>query len=237
MSDTTITLRGRVGTDLAATRTKNGQMTVRFRLAVTNWFASADGVLTQGRTHWYTVRAWERLAENVFQSLRKGEPVIVVGRPTANAWIAKDDGLARSELVITAQSIGHDLANGRARYEKRERHWLERDNGDPSSGEVEAGELNAPPSPLEEVSPSLSSSPVQDAKFMRPALPGEDEVLCGTAQEESSPLLERGRRGRGAKRLCRSSIDFRKGRGRGSTGVPCGSQCRGDALRVKDQGV
>lgn len=189
MSDTTITLRGRVGTDLAATRTKNGQMTVRFRLAVTNWFASADGVLTQGRTHWYTVRAWERLAENVFQSLRKGEPVIVVGRPTANAWIAKDDGLARSELVITAQSIGHDLANGRARYEKRERHWLERDNGDPSSGEVEAGELNAPPSPLEEISPSLSSSPVQDAKFMRPALPGEDEVLCGTAQEESSPLL------------------------------------------------
>lgn len=189
MSDTTITLRGRVGTDLAATRTKNGQMTVRFRLAVTNWFASADGVLTQGRTHWYTVRAWEHLADNVFQSLRKGEPVIVVGRPTANAWIGKDDGLARSELVITAQSIGHDLANGRTRYEKRERHWLDRDNAAFSAGDAEAGGMNAAPSSLEETSASLSSSPVQDAEFMRPALPGEDEVLCGDGQEESSPLL------------------------------------------------
>lgn len=123
MSDTSITLRGRVGTDLEAHRTKNGQTTVKFRLAVTNWFASAEGILTQGRTHWYTIRAWDRLAENVFRSLKKGQPVIVVGRPKADAWISKEDGRLRSEVAITAQTIGHDLVGGCAGYEKTEKLW------------------------------------------------------------------------------------------------------------------
>ncbi len=115
MSDTTITLRGRVGTELAAHTSVNGQMTTRFRLAVTNWFAAANGELVQGRTHWYSVRAWERLADNALHSIKKGEPVIVVGRPSAHTWIDKN-GKVHAELVITAQSIGHDLAHGRSAY-------------------------------------------------------------------------------------------------------------------------
>ena len=120
MSDTTITLRGRVGTELAAHKTASGQVTTRFRLAVTNWFAASSGELVQGRTHWYSVRAWDRLADNALHSIKKGEPVIVVGRPSANAWIDKN-GERHAELVITAQSIGHDLANGRAAYARAPR--------------------------------------------------------------------------------------------------------------------
>ncbi len=120
MSDTTITLRGRVGTDLKVAKTQTGQVTTRFRLAVTNWFASAEGVLTQGRTTWYTIRAWDKLAENAFHSIAKGDPIIVVGRPTASAWIA-ETGEPRSELVITAQTVGHDLANGRTVFSKTPR--------------------------------------------------------------------------------------------------------------------
>ena len=117
MSDTTITLRGRIGTDLRVSKSANNHLTVRFRLAVTHWFASADGVLTQGRTQWYSVHAWDRLADNALHSLAKGEPVIVMGRPRANAW--KDsDGNIRSEVVINAQAIGHDLTSGRSTWRK-----------------------------------------------------------------------------------------------------------------------
>ncbi|MDK6400191.1 single-stranded DNA-binding protein [Pauljensenia sp. UMB1235] len=117
MSDTTITLRGRIGTDLRVSKSANNHLTIRFRLAVTHWFASADGVLTQGRTQWYSVHAWDRLADNALHSLAKGEPVIVTGRPRANAW--KDsDGNIRSEVVINAQAIGHDLTSGRSTWRK-----------------------------------------------------------------------------------------------------------------------
>lgn len=128
MSDTTITLRGRVGTDLAKNITQSGQVTVRFRLAVTHWFASVDGVLTQGQTKWYTVRAWDRLANNLMHSISKGEPVIVVGRPTASAWRDKTTGEVRSDLVITAQSVGHDLTNGWAQYMKTRRQVPEHED-------------------------------------------------------------------------------------------------------------
>lgn len=189
MSDTTITLRGRVGTDLAATRTRNGQTTVRFRLGVTNWFASADGVLTQGRTRWYTIRAWERLAENAFTSLRKGEPVIVVGRPTAGAWISKEDGQARSELVITAQAIGHDLANGRTSFVKAERHWPERENLAEAAGGEEAEPVGVAPEAVERVIGPYSSG-IGDEEFLREERPygeGEPGAEDEAADDDAAP--------------------------------------------------
>lgn len=137
MSDTTITLRGRIGTDLRVSKTANNHLTIRFRLAVTHWFASADGVLTQGRTQWYSVHAWDRLADNALHSLTKGEPVIVTGRPRANAW--KDsDGNIRSEVVINAQAIGHDLTSGRSTWTKSMPSPAERASGLSSGDKVVA---------------------------------------------------------------------------------------------------
>lgn len=110
-----ITLRGRIGTDLRRFTTRNDQVIVRFRLAVSQFRLRDDGTFEERDTQWYTVRAWEKLARNALGSLGKGDPVIVVGRPTVNVW--KDDqGEARGELVITAQTIGHDLAQGLSKF-------------------------------------------------------------------------------------------------------------------------
>lgn len=113
--NTSITLRGRVGTDLRRFDTRNRQVIVRFRLAVSQYRIRDNGTFEDLDAQWYTVRAWDRLAQNALASLAKGDPVIVVGRPTVNAW--KDEqGEARGELVITAQSIGHDLNLGHTRF-------------------------------------------------------------------------------------------------------------------------
>lgn len=113
--NTTITLRGRIGTDLRKFKTRRDQVIVRFRLAVSQYRIRDDGTFEERDTQWYTVRAWDRLAENALASLHKGDPVIVVGRATVNVW--KDDqGEARGELVITAQAIGPDLGLGISRF-------------------------------------------------------------------------------------------------------------------------
>ncbi|MDY5506206.1 MAG: single-stranded DNA-binding protein [Schaalia hyovaginalis] len=180
MSDTTITLRGRVGTELAAHKTASGQVTTRFRLAVTNWFATSNGELVQGRTHWYSVRAWDRLADNALHSIKKGEPVIVVGRPSANAWIDKN-GERHAELVITAQSIGHDLANGRAAYARAPRIEIpdvSRETSIASSApalQMEHGEGSAP----------AAQTPLALGEELREeAEMGEDDVYEDEAEAE-----------------------------------------------------
>ncbi len=121
MSETTITLRGRVGSIPASYERKGDKgIVVRFRFAVSNWRRTAEGAFVESEATWYTVRVWDTLAENVLGSVSKGDPLIVAGRPSVNAWIDRD-GLARGELVITAQAIGFDMNHGRSRLIRSER--------------------------------------------------------------------------------------------------------------------
>ncbi len=115
--DATMTLRGRVGTDLQTSRSKTGALCVRFRLAVSQWRRTDSGNYEELGVRWYSIRAWGRLAEYVLPSVRKGDPLLVVGRPTANAW-ADASGEIRSDLVFNAVSIGHDLNFGTSGFRK-----------------------------------------------------------------------------------------------------------------------
>lgn len=117
---TTQVLRGRVGTEPRVTRTASGKAWMRFRLAVPRVRRKDDGTYEELDARWYTVRVWDRLAEHVEASVRCGEAVIVIGRPTVNAWI-DSEGVIQSELVVTAQSIGHDLVHGTSHFTRRSR--------------------------------------------------------------------------------------------------------------------
>ncbi|QWW20413.1 single-stranded DNA-binding protein [Schaalia sp. 19OD2882] len=116
MSDMpSITLRGRVGTDLVSGRTPKDHVWVRFRLAVPQWRIDDRGNFVETGTMWYSVKAWDRLARNALRSLTKGQKVIVVGRPGAQAWQDKE-GEVRTALVISAQALGHDLSAGTSHF-------------------------------------------------------------------------------------------------------------------------
>ncbi|WP_312349757.1 single-stranded DNA-binding protein [Actinomyces sp.] len=173
--NTSITLRGRIGTDLRRFDTRNRQVIVRFRLAVSQYRIRDNGTFEERDAQWYTVRAWDRLAQNALASLAKGDPVIVVGRPTVNAW--KDEhGEARGELVITAQSIGHDMNLGQTRFARtgalsstRPTDPVAQDPG--SEGATPAGEG---------VAPDAGSAPVAssgDDEGVGPGLEGPDSGL------------------------------------------------------------
>lgn len=123
MQDTATTLRGRIGSDPIMKHVKDTCVTT-FRMAITRWrFASearpgAASYVEEG-AHWYTIETWDTLAQNVFRSCRKGDPVIVVARPVPNGWVDAA-GEVRSSIVFRACALGHDLARGYARFTKNQ---------------------------------------------------------------------------------------------------------------------
>lgn len=116
MNDTYITLTGWVGSDVSLREVAGGQPVANFRVATTSR-RFRNNQWEDGNTTWYSVRAWRRLADNVAESIKRGDPVVVHGRLEADVW-TKEDGTTNTQLVITATSVGHDLSRGTAVFTK-----------------------------------------------------------------------------------------------------------------------
>ncbi len=115
MNDLTVTVTGWVATDPKLHVVPNGSDLVSFRLASTSrYFDRPNNQWVDRDTEWFTVRVFRAAAFLVEQSLRKGQPVVVVGRLHTNEWTA-DTG-TRTDLVIDAQTVGHDLTRGVAKF-------------------------------------------------------------------------------------------------------------------------
>ncbi|MCV2396207.1 single-stranded DNA-binding protein [Actinotalea sp. M2MS4P-6] len=70
-----------------------------------------------GPTEWFTVKAWRDLAINVSESIRKGDPVIVMGRLRTDQW--ESDKGTHAGFVIEADSVGHDMVWGSGTFRRR----------------------------------------------------------------------------------------------------------------------
>ena len=117
MTDT-ITLTGVIGTDPAHRVVSGGTLPITsFRLASTE--RKRDKTTNEwkdGDTSWYTVSAFKHLAINAAASLKKGQRVIVIGRPKVKAWENKDK--SGIDVEIDADVIGHDLTLGTSSWER-----------------------------------------------------------------------------------------------------------------------
>lgn len=90
-----------------------------FRLASTpRRRDSRTGEWGDGKTEWFTVKAWRDAAFNVAASVQKSQPVVVHGRLTTDEW-TDDKGVTRTTLVIEAATVGHDLTRGTAVFARR----------------------------------------------------------------------------------------------------------------------
>ena len=91
----TITRAGWVATDPELYIDATGAESATFRLAVP---ANRPDELTQ----WFTVKARHNLALNVAESLKKGQPVLVVGNMPHHTW----SGLPQHRLTLTVTDLG-----------------------------------------------------------------------------------------------------------------------------------
>lgn len=115
-----VTVVGWVGSDLRTYHLDGvgGVPYAQFRLASTRRVLDRQsGAFRDGPTLWFTVKAWRAAAVNLDASLAKGDPVLVVGRLGQSEWVAQD-GAPRSELVLEALAVGHDLSFGTTKFRR-----------------------------------------------------------------------------------------------------------------------
>lgn len=139
--DALINLSGNVGTDVEYIE-GDGWSYARFRLACTPRFLR-KGEWTDGETTWITVRCTNRTAANVHASVRKGDPVVVVGKLRTHTWLS-EKGERMDRLVVEATNLGHDLTRGATTFTRNERSEPERqlneEDGEPIGVTESAGE-------------------------------------------------------------------------------------------------
>ena len=115
-----------------------------FRLASTPRVLR-NGEWVDGPTTWITVKAWRMLAKNLAASLRRGDPVIVIGRLRTSTW--ERDGQTYERLELDAVTVGPDLRRGASMFHKNPKPPRPGDvdeaaeDIDPESGEVRTGEI------------------------------------------------------------------------------------------------
>ena len=114
-----LVVQGVLGTTPVVSRTPSGRAYCRFRLATTPTFRTSEGWRDE-ETIWFTAKAWGPLAENLARSLRKGDPVLLVGRFTQERWSSRLRGETITN-VLTVAAGGHDLNRGETRFMKIER--------------------------------------------------------------------------------------------------------------------
>jgi single-strand DNA-binding protein len=128
INEAQVFLAGYVATEPTSRTTTRGKPEVQMRVGYTPRRIDRDtGEWADGPTSFVSVKCWGKLADNAAICLRKGEPVVVMGRIQVREYDAKD-GAKRLSVDVYASSIGYDLARGVARFARTR----------PSSGETAA---------------------------------------------------------------------------------------------------
>lgn len=162
MNDLTMTVSGWVATDPRHVVGPTGTHLTSFRLASTSRYFDRDkSEWVDGQTEWFTVRTFRAASLTIKDSIEKGQPVVVQGRFRTNEW--ESDSGPRTDLIIDAVSVGHDLTRGIAKFTRA--------TGDTSLEDPRAG-----------ASPSVASeSAPEDAADPSSADAADDEVEADQA--------------------------------------------------------
>ena len=100
---------GNVGTDPEMRYTPNGKPVTSFRLATGRTYTASDGERRQD-TEWFTIVAWDQLAESCNQYLVKGKRVFCEGRLKSNSWTGQDGQTRFRNEIIASRVIFLDRA-------------------------------------------------------------------------------------------------------------------------------
>ena len=192
INEAQVFLAGYVATEPTFRTTARGKPEAQMRVAYTprrqNW---ETGEWSDGPSSFVSVKCWGKLANNVAVCLRKGEPVVVMGRVQVRTYESKD-GAERLSVDVYASSIGYDLARGVARFLRIR----------PSSGETaaerQANGFSAEPGGLDGGDPEASRPEVghpEASDLMAPAAGGNadggfisESALAALAQpDEAEP--------------------------------------------------
>lgn len=117
MAVNSITVAGNIG----KAPELNGQ-TARFSVAINhNRLNRQTNQWEKLPSTWMVVKAFGTLATNAYQSLHKGEPVIVNGTLHTEEWV-DDSNQQHSMQVVYADTLGHDLNRGVSQFRSNQQN-------------------------------------------------------------------------------------------------------------------
>jgi single-strand DNA-binding protein len=103
-----ISVEGRIVGDVTFKFSDDGMAISRFRMIAADRRQQADGTWVDADVFWVTVTSFRKLAENVADSLRDRDAVVVTGKLSTPEWV-DETGNKRSGLKLIASSIGPSL--------------------------------------------------------------------------------------------------------------------------------
>lgn len=173
MFETTITIVGNIIDAPYHRRFDSGSSVTSFRLASTSRkFDKAAKAWADGESLFVKVSCWRALADNVYRSVVKGDPVVVTGKLCTKHY--EQDGQPRTSYEVEAQAVGLDLAKGQASFFTRTRG---------GRGEVPSFDLREPDGEMsragspEDIGDDLTVASLETSdETTRP----EDRVLVGS---------------------------------------------------------
>lgn len=120
---------GNLGRDVEMRYTANGNAVSSFSVAVNEkWTSNGE---KQERTDWFTVNAWNKLAEICSQYLQKGSCVYIEGRVTLHEWEGNDGkNHARLDIVATSMQMLDRKGDGERTYSGADRYDTANDDPD-----------------------------------------------------------------------------------------------------------
>jgi len=99
-----IMLIGNLGRDPEMSYTPSGKAITKFSMAVSRRRRSGDSGESIEETQWFSIVAWEQLAERCTQFLHKGSKAYIEGRINSRKYTDKD-GIERTVWDVTATDM------------------------------------------------------------------------------------------------------------------------------------
>ena len=108
MSLPAITIQGTAVADPELRFTQQGTAVANVRVASNSRKKMPDGTWQDGDATFLTVTAWKQQAENMAQSVKKGDRIVVVGRLKQSQFTGKD-GTEKTTYEVDADEVAVSL--------------------------------------------------------------------------------------------------------------------------------
>lgn len=108
-NDNSITVTGNATKDPELRFSQGGLSIASFGIAYSTRKKGDNGQWEDGETSFFDVTCFGQLADNVAESIHKGDRVIVAGSLRQRSWETKDSGEKRSKVEIIADEVGPSL--------------------------------------------------------------------------------------------------------------------------------
>ena len=102
-----ITVVGNLTREPELRYTPTGAAVVKIGVAVNRFYTNRNGEKVE-QTDFFTVNAWRQLAENIAETCKVGQRVIVSGRLQSRTW-ETEEGQKRTVVEIEADEVGPSL--------------------------------------------------------------------------------------------------------------------------------